>query len=85
MKEFLFDVKMQAAIRVQAETEEEGRKMLGEALDCADGNVGSWPNGDPITCEISMAEDPQLAEASDIEPKPIKTGCVAAKGPALKP
>jgi len=85
MKEFLFDMKMQAAIRVTAETETQARKMLDESMDCAEGNLGAWPDGSPILCEISMSEDPQLAEATDVEPQPIETSRVVAKGPALKP
>lgn len=56
MKEFLFDMKLFASIRVKAETEDEARAMIVEAMNCADANFGAWPNGDPITGECSLAD-----------------------------
>lgn len=55
--EYLFDVRMFAFIRVRAKSLAEARKMLREHLDCADCNFGSWPNGEPITCEASIDDD----------------------------
>ena len=66
-KEFLFDVKMFASIRVKATSEREARRMLGEALDCADSNLGSWPNGDPILCEMSRDGAADLVETTELE------------------
>lgn len=62
MHEYAFDVKMFAAIRVKAETEAKARAMLAEALDCADCNMGAWPDGTPILCEASMDGDADLYE-----------------------
>lgn len=60
--EYIFDVKLWATIRVQAGSEAEARKMLSDALDCADANFGAWPNGDPILAEASMEGEADLAE-----------------------
>lgn len=67
MTEYAFDVKLFATIRVKASSEAEARKMLHEALDCADSNFGAWPNGDPITAEASLDGRAELFEV-DGEP-----------------
>lgn len=50
---YLFDTALTASIRVEAKSVEEARAMLRAALDCADTNFGAFPNGDPITGEVS--------------------------------
>lgn len=66
MKRYGFDCTLTAAIRVEAESEEEARKMLSDALDCADVNFGAWPNGDPILAEASLDRpDPRLFEVGE--------------------
>lgn len=52
MQTYLFDVKLFAALRIQAETEEEAREKLGNILDAADIRIG----GDEgiVTGEVSM-------------------------------
>jgi hypothetical protein len=62
MPEYLFDVKLFAAIRVNAENETDARQMLCEALDCASANFGAWPNGDPILAEASQDGEADLME-----------------------
>jgi hypothetical protein len=62
MKEYAFDVKLFAAIRVKASSEGAARAMLVERLDCADANFGCWPNGDPILAEASIDGDADLYE-----------------------
>lgn len=57
MREYLFDMKLLASIRVRAASVDEARVMLIKALDCADCNFGAWPNGSPITGEASLAGD----------------------------
>ena len=57
MHEYLFDVKMFAAIRVKAGNEKEARELVRECLECADANFGAWPNGDPILGEASVDDD----------------------------
>lgn len=63
MPNFLFDVKLFASIRVPAATAAEARAKLIAALDAADANLGSWPDGDPIFGECSIAG----MHADDIE------------------
>jgi hypothetical protein len=64
--EYLFDVKLFAAVRVKAESEDEARTMLKKAFDCADCNGGAWPNGDPITFEASL-DDPANDELIEVD------------------
>ncbi len=52
--EYLFDVKLFAAIRVTATTEKEARAKLIAAIDCNTANLGAWPDGAPIICEVSL-------------------------------
>lgn len=53
-KEYAFDVRLFATIRVEAQSEEEARALIREHLDAADANFGAWPNGDPILAEASV-------------------------------
>jgi hypothetical protein len=57
MKEFTFDIKLFAAITVKAETEKEAFEMLLEHTECADCNLGTWPDGTPILAEASVERD----------------------------
>jgi hypothetical protein len=52
--EYAFDLKLDVALRVRAATFEAAVKILKERLDCAEANLGAWPNGDPILCEASL-------------------------------
>ena len=77
-KEYAFDVKLFATIRVQAESVDEARQMVREHVDCADANFGAWPNGDPILAEASVDDDelPLIeidGEAADDEDDLMKT------------
>ena len=67
--EFAFDVKLFAAIRVKANTEAEARAILKAAIDCAEANLGAWPDGSPILCEVSLddVDDGALYEVDGIE------------------
>lgn len=61
--DFAFDVKLFATIRVKATTEAEARSLLRMHVDAADANFGAWPNGEPITGEVSIDDDhPELIE-----------------------
>lgn len=62
MPEFLFDVKLFVSVRVQAETEAEGRRLLADAMECATINAGSWPNGEPVLGEASQDGEADLIE-----------------------
>jgi hypothetical protein len=56
--EYLFDVKLFASIRVKAHSERGARKMIERAINCNTANLGEWPNGDPILCEVSLDDNP---------------------------
>lgn len=76
--EYAFDCTLTAAIRVKASSREAAEALLRAALDAADCNGGSWPNGDPILFEASVnhseislyevdgeqVDDPKLAAAA---------------------
>lgn len=61
LHEFAFDCTLRCAIRVKAASEEEARRLL-DGIDANEANLGAWPNGDPILCEVSMAEGASLYE-----------------------
>jgi len=56
MSEFLFDVRLNASIRVIADTEDQAIAML-QSIDANTANLGAWPNGEPILCEVSIFEN----------------------------
>lgn len=68
--EYLFDVKLFASIRVKATSEAEARKLMAQAIDASTANLGAWPNGDPIVCEISL-DDPACDELIEIDGEPV--------------
>ncbi|MDN7537055.1 hypothetical protein [Burkholderia cenocepacia] len=55
--EYAFDVKLFAAIRVKANSVAEARDKLNECVQEADANLGAWPDGSPILCEVSVETD----------------------------
>ena len=67
MKEYMFDVKMFASIRVKANSESEARATLNDCVDAADANLGAWPDGSPILCEISTEGEAELIEVDGVE------------------
>lgn len=62
MTEYAFDITLAGAVRVKAETLAQAQATLREVLDCADANLGAWPNGDPILAEVSLQGSPYLYE-----------------------
>lgn len=63
LHEYAFNVKMFAAIRVKATSEEEARATLCNTLDGASCSAGTWPDGSPILFEASAGDDePYLYE-----------------------
>jgi hypothetical protein len=62
MKRYTFDVKLFAALSIEAESEAEARATVKDLLDCASCNAGAWPNGDPILFEASVDGDLDLVE-----------------------
>jgi len=61
-REFLFDVKLFASIRLKARNRKEAEKVLRDALDCASCNAGAWPDGNPIVFEASIDGELDLVE-----------------------
>jgi hypothetical protein len=59
--EYAFDVKLLAAIRFKAKSEEHARAALQEFLQCADANLGEIL-GQTITCEVSIDGEADLYE-----------------------
>lgn len=59
-KSYLFDVTLKVALRVNASSEAEARKILEESLDCADANFGSFSDGSPILGEASLTGEPPV-------------------------
>jgi hypothetical protein len=67
--EYLFDVKLFAALRISASNERAARRILKEVLDCATINCGALPDGSPLVGEASADGHPELVEV-DGEPQP---------------
>jgi len=67
MKSYLFDVMLTAALRIEAETEQEAREALTKILDCCMINVGAYDKtGDPVIGEASAQGDLTLAEVTEV-------------------
>lgn len=56
LNEYAFDVILSGALRVKAATYAEALATLKATIDCADSNLGAWPNGDPILAELSLSD-----------------------------
>lgn len=67
-KEYVFDVKMFATVRIRARKEGVARRYLNEAFDCMSVNAGVWPNGDPIVFEASQDGEADLVEINGEAP-----------------
>jgi hypothetical protein len=68
LREYAFDVKLFAAIRVKAHSAAEARATLRDNLDCADCNGGAWPDGSPILFEATVDDDEPYLYEIDGEP-----------------
>ena len=66
MHEYLFDVKLFAAIRVKASSEAEARQMMKDQIDANTANLGAWQNGDPILAEVSL-DEPAYDELIEVD------------------
>ena len=55
-REYSFDIKLLAAVRVKATSPDQARQLLHELFDSADCNGGAWPSGDPVLFEASLVE-----------------------------
>lgn len=69
-----FDLELSCSLHVKATSHEHALRILRDKLDCADSNLGLWPDGSPILCETSLRGTPELYEVDDEErraPPPI--------------
>jgi hypothetical protein len=64
-----FDLELSCSLHVQATSHEHALRILRDKLDCADSNLGAWPDGSPILCETSLRGTPALFERDDLECK----------------
>lgn len=60
MREYTFDIHLQAAVTVKAGTGSEALRMVQAVFECADCNGGTWPNGDPVLFEASLSQRPDI-------------------------
>jgi hypothetical protein len=67
MPEYAFDVILSAAIRVTADSQDAAIAILKDKIDCADANLGSFDNGDPILCEVSLHTPPTPTDCYEID------------------
>lgn len=56
-KEYAFDVKFFATIRIPAASEEEARNFIRNNVNCDEANFGALPNGDTIVTEVTIDDD----------------------------
>lgn len=61
-KEYVFDCKLFATLRIKAASKEKAEATVREILDAATCNAGLWPNGDPVLFETSIDGDLDLIE-----------------------
>lgn len=59
LKEYVFDVKFYAQIRVRAASEDTARQMVRDRVYSADADFGTWENGDKILAEV-VIDDGEL-------------------------
>lgn len=57
VREYAFDLKLFAALRVKAPTLEMARAMIREHVNCCTANFGAWPDGSPIIAEASVDDE----------------------------
>jgi hypothetical protein len=69
--EYLFDVKLFAAIRVKAASQQIARALLKEHIDGMSCNGGAWPNGEPILFEASM-DDEEGDDLIEVDGEPVE-------------
>lgn len=69
IREYAFDVKLFAAIRVKAASEAEARATLQDAVEYIDCNAGEWPDGRSIVFEASM-DDAEGGHLFEIDGEP---------------
>lgn len=54
---YTFDLELYTTISVTAPNRSAARNLLQEHVNGTEANLGSWPNGDPILCQVGMPDD----------------------------
>lgn len=54
MREFAFDIKLLATVRLKAASESEARAIVQDCLSYCEPNLGAWPDGSPILCGAGL-------------------------------
>lgn len=65
MAQILFDLTLLASIRVEASSIDEARDILRRSIDANTANLGAFPDGSPILCEVSIEGDIDLGDDGD--------------------
>lgn len=68
-KEYAFDLKLAAALRVRAKSQAQAEDLVRQLLETANCNAGFWPNGDPINFEASVDGALSLFEVDGVNLK----------------
>jgi len=66
VREYLFDVKLLASIRVKAGSDKEAEVILREVFDSASCNAGAFSDGSPILFEASIDGALDLIEINGV-------------------
>lgn len=66
LKEYAFDCKLAAAIRVKGKTQAEAEALLRKVFDALDCVGGNWPDGSAVTFEASVAGALSLFERDGV-------------------
>lgn len=61
-KEYLFDVRLLATIRIKADSQVKAEATIRDILEAASCNAGSWPDGSPVLFEASVDGKLDLVE-----------------------
>jgi hypothetical protein len=65
MKTYSFDVTLLTTISIAANSRREAEATLRDCV--GDANLGAFPNGDPILCEVAIEGELDLAEIEEQE------------------
>jgi hypothetical protein len=73
-REYGFDVKLTALIRVPARSESEARALLAQTFEIVNGRFGTWPNGQQIiaeACTLISREELFEIDGKDVCPSSL--------------
>ena len=60
--EYVFDLTLTATVTLTAVDETTARAVIRDRIDGTSANLGAWPNGDPILCEVGIEGALDLSE-----------------------